>query len=99
MTQHHHMWGLLWGGGRPGHGEGGERHGSGPKAFPAVNIRSASSGWAITAGKGDGIGHAEPEVAVVQALRLVEKVESAAETAFRLPYPSHRDAPAILVLR
>ena len=39
------------------------------------------------------------EVTHVQALRLVEQVERAAQIPFGLPYPRHRDAPAIPVLR
>src|SRR3954454_5521776 len=34
----------------------------------------------------------------IQALRLVEQVECAAQISFSLPYPSHRDTPAVGVL-
>src|SRR5262249_53869886 len=39
------------------------------------------------------------EVTRVQALRLAQEVERACQIALRLPDASHRDAPAILVLR
>ena len=43
--------------------------------------------------------HVGREVTHVQALRLVEQVERAVQISFSLPDPSHRDAPAIAVLR
>src|SRR3954449_9527484 len=38
-------------------------------------------------------------VTYIQVLRLVEQVECAAQISFSLPYPSHRDTPAVGVLR
>ena len=43
--------------------------------------------------------HIREEVAHIQALRLVEQVECAAQVSFSLAYPGHRDPPAIRVLR
>ena len=43
--------------------------------------------------------HVGEEVAHIQALRLVEQVECAAQISFSLAYPGHRDPPAIPVLR
>ena len=39
------------------------------------------------------------EVAHIQALRLVEQIECAAQVSFSLAYPGHRDPPAVRVLR
>ena len=43
--------------------------------------------------------HIGEEVTHVQALCLVEQVERAVQISLGLPYASHRDAPAIPVLR
>src|ERR1022692_1934470 len=43
--------------------------------------------------------HIREHVAHVQALRLVEQLKCAGQVSFSLGYPSHRDPPAILVLR
>ena len=42
--------------------------------------------------------HVGEVVTHIQALRLVEQVECAAQISFSLPYPSHRDTPAVGVL-
>ena len=43
--------------------------------------------------------HIGEVVTHIQALRLVEQVEGAAQISFGLADPSHRDPPAIAVLR
>ena len=43
--------------------------------------------------------HVGEEITHIQALRLVEQIECAAQISFSLPYPGHRDPPAIPVLR
>src|SRR6185437_5956369 len=43
--------------------------------------------------------HVREEVAHIEALRLVEQVERAAQISFGLPYPRHRHPPAVTVLR
>src|ERR1700722_10533228 len=43
--------------------------------------------------------HVGEKVAYVQALRLIEQIKCAVQIPFSLAYPSHRDPPAIRVLR